>query len=135
MKNLFFISILLWTGLGIIFGYFQHAGGGEPSRSFADPDQPIDVGVNEEFTIALDANPTTGFLWRLSEPLDGSVLKFVRDEYKLAEAPGLTGGGGKHMWTFRTVDRGQAVISLTYSRPWEKGVAPLKKVTFTVNVR
>jgi predicted secreted protein len=136
MKNLTLMSIVFWACSGLVLAHVQCAkaqGSGGPS--FDNPEQLIEVPVGQEFRIALDSNPTTGFQWQLSETLDEAIVTFVGDDYKTPRIPGRTGTGGKHTWTFRAVGQGQTVIALRYSRPWEKGVDPLKKVTFTVIVR
>lgn len=38
-----------------------------------DPDTPLEVKVGEEFTIAIQSNPSTGYVWRLAEPLDETL--------------------------------------------------------------
>ena len=136
MKSLAVMSIVIWVCLGFVLAYVQSAEAqGSGGASFDNPDQPIEVGVGQEFRIVLDSNPTTGFTWQLSEPLDETHVTLVGDAYSVPSTPGRTGAGGKHTWTFRAVGQGQTVIALKYSRSWEKGVDPLKKVTFTVIVR
>ena len=134
MKNLVMMSVLFWFSLALVL-----AVGAQESKipSFVDPGRPIEVTVGQDFRIVLDANPTTGFLWKLSAPVDESVVKPLGDEYvdiPPTSVP-LTGAGGKHVWKFRAVGRGQTAIRLTYSRPWEKDVPALKDVTYHVNVR
>ena len=35
-------------------------------KTYTDSGQTIDIGVNQEFVIALGANPTTGYDWEVS---------------------------------------------------------------------
>lgn len=134
MKNLAAMSIFFWICLGLVSAQGAKGQHSE-AQSFEDPNQPIEVAVGQEFKIVLDSNPTTGFLWQLSQPLDETIVTFVGDKYDLPSTPGRVGAGGKHIWTFRAVSRGQATIALQYSRSWEKGVPPIKEAQFTVVVR
>jgi len=134
MKNLAAISFLFWICVGFVSAQgakAQHSGG----PSFEDPNRPIEVMMGHEFKIVLDSNPTTGFQWQLSDPLDERIVTLVGTEYDIPKTPGVVGAGGKHIWTFKTVGLGQTMITLKYFRPWEKGVAPIKEATFTVIVR
>lgn len=134
MNNLAAMSFLFWICVGLV-----SAQGGRAQQSdvpsFDDSGQPIELTIGQEFKIALDSNPTTGYLWRLSQPQDETIVTFVGDKYEIPTTPGRVAGGGKHIWTFRAVGQGHTVIVLEYCRPWEKGVAPIKKATFTVVVR
>jgi len=136
MKNLTLMSIVFWSCLGLVLAHVQCAKAQKSGGlSFDNPEQLIDVSVGQEFRIVLDSNPTTGFEWQLAAPLDEPLVTLVGDAYSVPPTPGRTGAGGKHTWTFRAMRRGQTVIALKYSRSWEKGVDPLKKIIFTVIVR
>jgi inhibitor of cysteine peptidase len=134
MKNVVLMSLVFWVCLGLASVKGSKAqDSGIPS--FNDPSQPIDIAVGQNFRIVLDANPTTGYQWQLSEVLDERTVILVGSEYDIPRTPGLVGAGGKQIWTFKAVGQGQTVIVLHYLRSWEKGVPPLKTVTFTVIVR
>ena len=98
---------------------------------WTDPEKPIAVSPGREFTITLQSNRTTGFSWQLASPLDEAVLKFVLSDYKAPQSK-LQGAGGKEIWTFRAVGRGQTTISLKYVRPWEKDVPPARTAIFKI---
>ena len=65
-------------------------------KTYTDSGQTIDVGVNQEFVIALGSNPTTGYSWQAS--YDETMLELVGGEstYKLGKEAeqGLVGAGG-----------------------------------------
>ena len=44
-------------------------------KTYTDSGQTIDIGVNQEFVIALGSNPTTGYDWEVS--LDEAMLVLV----------------------------------------------------------
>ncbi len=94
---------------------------------------PIEVEVGQEFVIALESSPTTGYRWRFINPLDEEIVELVGSEYK---GPGdeRIGAGGEETLTFRAVSQGATRISLGYERPWERNVPPIKTRTFAVVV-
>jgi inhibitor of cysteine peptidase len=100
-----------------------------------DPQQPIEVGAGEEFTIVLEANPTTGYQWKIVDEVDGAVVEFVRSEYKSTSDPKLVGGGGLDLWTFKAVNAGEAEVTLGYYPPSNDPTDPQQTLTFTVIVK
>ncbi len=65
-----------------------------------DVEKTIVTSVDQEFTIALDSNPTTGYDWE--ETHDESMLTLVEDRYTADEkAEGLVGGGGTQYYRSR----------------------------------
>ncbi|MBU0548075.1 MAG: protease inhibitor I42 family protein [Candidatus Omnitrophica bacterium] len=85
-------------------------------------------------SIALNANPTTGFSWRLVSISDKNVLEFVKKEFFSAKEK-LAGVGGVEKWSFKTLKSGQATIILEYIREWEKDVPAAKREEFSVFVK
>ena len=90
--------------------------------------------VGKTFTIALDANATTGYSWSQTVG-DTNVVAFVGNEY-VAEVrdPQVVGGGGIDTFTFNAIGKGTTTITLTYARSWES-VPPAKTRTITVTVK
>jgi inhibitor of cysteine peptidase len=90
--------------------------------------------VGKTFTIALDANATTGYSW--SQTIgDKTLVTFIGNEYEAeARDPQVVGGGGTDTFAFKAVRKGTTTITLTYARPWES-VPPTKTRTITVTVR
>lgn len=100
-----------------------------------DPQQPIEVRAGEEFTIVLEANPTTGYQWKIVDEVDGAVVEFVRSEYKSTSDPNLVGGGGLDLWTFNAVNAGEVEVTLGYYPPSNDPTDPQQTLTFTVIVK
>ena len=96
--------------------------------------KPIKAKAGTEFSLTLESNRTTGYQWQLDKPLDESVVKLVRNEYKSPEAAGVVGAGGKEVWTFKAVAEGKTVIVMKYVRPWEKDQAPAKRAKFELRI-
>jgi len=57
-------------------------------EAYTDSEQVINTTVNQEFTIALDSNPTTGYGWEAS--YDEDMLSLEKEEYNPdVKVPGL----------------------------------------------
>jgi inhibitor of cysteine peptidase len=110
-------------------------GRNEPALQVNDPQETIEVSAGEEFTIVLEANPTTGYHWAIVGDLDQSVVEFVKTDYTSTSDPNLVGGGGLDVWTFKAVNKGQAQITLGYYPPSNDPVEPQQTTTFTVNIK
>jgi len=102
----------------------------------------VEAGV--DFAITLVSNPSTGYSWRLAEPLDEDVVELVSSEFEKKsvesggeegeEAGEIVGAPGEELWTFTAVAEGEAEIVLEYIRPWETDEAPEETVTIKVKV-
>ena len=90
--------------------------------------------VGKTFTIALDANATTGYNWSQTIK-DTNVVAYVDNAYvAAATGPQTVGGGGTDTFTFKAVGKGTTTITLTYARPWESvPAAQTRTITITVN--
>lgn len=90
--------------------------------------------IGKTFTIALDANATTGYNWSQTTK-NTNVVAYVDNAY-VAEArdPQVVGGGGTDTFTFKAVGEGTTTITLAYARPWES-VPPAQTRTITVTVK
>ena len=101
--------------------------------------QEIEVPAGHLLVITLEANPTTGFRWELSEPIDEDILALIQSEYKPGEQakqnPPISGAGGTEVWTFEALTAGEATVSLEYSRPWEGGEKAVRTFNLTVVVK
>jgi inhibitor of cysteine peptidase len=90
--------------------------------------------VGKAFTIALDANATTGYNWSQTVG-DKTVVTFVGNAYETeVHDPQVVGGGGTDTFTFKAVGKGTTTITLAYARLWES-VPPVKTRTITVTVK
>jgi inhibitor of cysteine peptidase len=101
-------------------------------ETYTDPGQTIDIGVNQQFVIALGSNLTTGYGWQAS--YDGTMIELVEKIYKEEAKQGLVGAGGVESFRFKAVKTGRTGITLTYEQPWEGGGIGETKV-FTIHIR
>jgi inhibitor of cysteine peptidase len=102
-------------------------------KTYTDSGQTIDIGVNQEFVIALGSNPTTGYSWQAN--YDETTLRLVEKTYEPGEAAkeGTVGAGGIEYFRFQALQAGKTEITLTYKRPWEE--EKLDQKVFVVNTK
>ena len=91
----------------------------------------ISVTTGRFLVITLEGNPTTGYTWEVTEPLDELVLRQAGGIVNVPESD-LMGAPSKQIATFEVVGAGDATIKMVYHRPWETDVEPVD--TFTLNV-
>ncbi len=127
MKRVLLLVVMVVLTLGLAAGCVE-------IKTYNDEGQAIDIGVGQEFIIALGSNPTTGYSWQAS--YDETRLELVGGEptYEADEPEGgALGAGGVEYFQFRALQAGEAQITLTYAQPWEGGGTADTKV-FTVNI-
>ena len=108
------------------------AGCGGGGKAYVDASKTINTSVDQEFTIALDSNPTTGYEWQVSH--DANMLSLVEDRYEPDEkAKGLVGAGGTQYYCFKALKKGSTEVILIYKRPWEEETA--RDMVFKVNIK
>lgn len=101
-------------------------------KVYSDPAQTIEVKVGQEFIIALEENPTTGYTWQ--EEFDDSFLELVEDKYKpSSEAEeGMVGAGGTRSFEFKGLKKGETEVTMVLKRAWEEEL--LEKKVFTIAI-
>lgn len=93
----------------------------------------IKANVNEEFVIALDSNPSTGYSWQ--ENHDQSFLTLVDKKFEQSPgSEGKPGAGGTEYFRFKALKTGEAKVTLGYSRSWESQ-PPLDTREFTIDIK
>ncbi len=127
MKRLLVTATTSILAVGLLAGC---AGGIE---TYTDADKTISANVNQEFVIALDSNPTTGYNWE--EDYDEAMLKLVESEYEIGKQAeeGMVGAGGTQYFRFQALKTGKTEITLTYKRSWETESADQK--VFSVDIQ
>lgn len=108
------------------------AGCGGGVKTYVDPGKTIITSIEQEFVIALDSNPTTGYDWE--ESYDPYKLILIETKYEPDEkAAGLVGAGGTQYFRFASQKTGKTEITFTYKRPWETDFAEQK--VFKVDIK
>jgi inhibitor of cysteine peptidase len=116
----------------VAIGAFAVAGCASGIGTYTDPGQAISVGVDREFIIALDSNPTTDFSWQ--EDYDNSMLELTKKTYEQAETgqEPMVGVGGVEYFQFKALKAGTTKITMDYKRPWEEEAVEQK--VFVINI-
>ncbi|BAH44481.1 MULTISPECIES: protease inhibitor I42 family protein [Brevibacillus] len=73
------------------------------------------------FTITLVANPSTGYQWDLSNPVDARFLSLHANHFVPPSSPARIGQEGHQVMSFQALRRGMTSISVKYCRPWDNG--------------
>jgi len=95
--------------------------------------QTVEIGIDNEITIELESNPSTGYHWVHSNT-DGNFIYQDGDSIftEDPECNGLDGCGGVETFTFRSNQTGSGAIGLIYLRSSEE--EPADYFTIYVNV-
>ena len=106
----------------------------EVKASVSDNGREMQLKKGQTLVVTLEANPTTGYSWEVTEPLDEQVLRQLGEPEFKAESD-LVGAGGVQILRFEAVNAGQTTLKLAYRRSWEKDVEPLETYSIEVVVR
>ena len=94
----------------------------------------IKMNTGDRLEIALEGNPTTGYIWEKVEG-DNAILP-PQGDYKYTPAePLLVGSGGKFTFTFLGAAAGKTRLRIIYHRAFEKNTAPVKSFEIMVIVK
>lgn len=100
-----------------------------------NPQAVIQASPGSQFKVVIDSNPSTGYHWEIVGELDASVVELVSREYQSTSQPGLVGGGGVDIWTFKAVGPGETTITLGSYPPSNDATQPAQTEAFTVQVK
>lgn len=81
----------------------------------------INAGAGDVIEVTMASNPSTGFKWELAGISDPAVLAQNGEPEYVPPESNAIGAGGQEVWTFKALKKGNANVSLKYSRPWEGG--------------
>jgi inhibitor of cysteine peptidase len=107
----------------------------ERTLTAADAAAPVILHVGDTVAIAVEANPSTGYGWIFDQAAAAGTLETVGDPTMALFNPGAVGGGGTQTWRYRAVAKGQGELRMDYRRAWEKNVAPVRSVSWKIEVR
>lgn len=99
--------------------------------------QEVATDAGKLLVITLPSNPTTNFMWELSEPIDENLLALVESRFEpnTNTGEGMFGAGGTEVWTFETLAAGETTIIMEYSRPWDGGEKAVETFEVTVTIK
>lgn len=95
--------------------------------------------VGVPFEIALSANPSTGYGWRIDEKASTGLERIAIEDRGIAQPPAdkprqpIVGSPVTHAWLITPRQRGSVRLVLEYSRPWETG-PPGKTHVFLIDI-
>ena len=108
------------------------------SRTLTELDNGKDLQVTtgDLLVFRLPSNRSTGYSWSAATS-KCSLLGQVGDAgYELPKsAKRLAGSGGTEVWKFRALEAGSLTITFAYARPWEKGIPPVRTLSWPVTIR
>ena len=90
----------------------------------ADAGKTVDLTVGKTVDIQLAENATAGYRWAVKS-IDRSVCEIVADE-RIAPEKAVPGAPGEHHWRLQASRKGETLLELVYSRPWESQAAPTR---------
>ena len=94
-------------------------------------EKTIKAKVDDQITIRLKGNATTGYTWILKQ-YDENLLKFIDVKYVPADSA-LVGSGGEWVAEFKVLKPGISQIQFIYKRPWETKKDPLENYFVTID--
>ena len=104
------------------------------SLQTTEPGRSIEARSGEQFTIVIEANPTTGYHWEMVGEADQGIVTLISRDYQ-AGGTQMPGSGGVDVWTFKAVGAGQTTITLGYYPPGNATSEPARTETFSVVVK
>ena len=97
-----------------------------------DSGRRVELRVGQRFSVALRANDSTGYSWKVVS--SGEPVVRIEGEPAFVADSHMAGAGGTLTYGFRAEQAGEAVLRLVYGRPWEKDAKPTATFTLTVVV-
>ena len=89
---------------------------------------------SQNFSLELDANFDGGYQW-FCNISNASVVQLDSTSFRSKSGQQIDGGLAVETFYFRTINRGQSIISLNECRGWEKDIPPINTVQFAVLVK
>ena len=93
-------------------------------------EETIGVVMGDNFSISLEANPTTGYEWEVE--FDSDYLELVNKEYIPDSDESLVGAGGHQTFNFLALKSGNTSIKLSYLRSWEGNAIKIQVYDITI---
>ena len=78
------------------------------------------IGLGEEFVVELSENPTTGYIWTVSEYISPNISLINSKFFLPREDPHMVGQAGSRIFVFKAIKSGTALLGLGLRRPWGK---------------
>jgi len=94
------------------------------------------MNIGDLLVFRLPSNKSTGYSWSVATSTRCLLGQVGETGYELPKsAKGLVGVGGAEVWKFRALGVGSLTITFAYARPWEKGIPPVRTLSWPVTIR
>lgn len=86
------------------------------------------LAVDSVFSISLEGNPTTGYMWTDVTTENTCLEQLNKGKEYTADTntDKKVGSGGTYLFTYKVKCDGEAKLKIVYSRPWETNTPPSK---------
>ena len=128
MKKYGFIIIILIIVVGGAFWISSK----EEAPSNELKTNELETKKDDNFSVILEANPTTGYQWAID--FEADYLQLVDREYTPASSE-LIGGGGDEIFNFLALKSGQTEITFSYLRPWEEDKPAIEEKIYQIIIK
>ena len=92
----------------------------------------VDAAVGDTIVVSLEANPTTGYTWKLT---GGDTIEVVSSKYVADPNPdGLSGSGGTQIVTLKVTKAGTSDLTGMYRQQWNSP-SPSTQPDFSMTVQ
>ena len=102
----------------------------------AENGKDLRMDTGDLLVFRLPSNKSTGYSWSV---VTSKRCLLGQEGEASCELPksskGLVGVGGTEVWKFRALGAGSLTITFVYARPWEKGVPPIRTLSWPVTIR
>lgn len=103
-----------------LLGFFSTAGK-TVMITQAQNQSKVKVKKDANFQVLLNANPTTGFDWRILS-YDSTVIEIKKKSFIKSDTQRM-GAPGKQVFKFKAIAAGTTDLRLIYVRPWERATS------------
>lgn len=95
---------------------------------------PVKLQVGQSMTVMLNSNASTGYMWKLANPLPAGAPVEVSLFGAAPDDALCCGFPVPVSLTINAVKPGRQQVRVVYARPWEKDKAPAKELIYNVTV-
>jgi inhibitor of cysteine peptidase len=98
-----------------------------------DNGRKLELREGQEIVVSLESNPTTGYIWEISNIGDGIIAQVGETTYE--SKSDLVGAGGIQVFRLKANESGVTDLNFVYHRPWEKNVKPVRTFSLKITVK
>ena len=123
---------------GLIVGLLVSGWAAAAQLDLTEQDNGKDLRIDcgDLLVFRLPSNRSTGYSWSVATSTRCLLGQVGETGYELPKsAKGLVGAGGTQVWKFRALGVGSLTITFAYARPWEKGIPPVRTLSWPVTIR